>query len=269
MSARPKVAFVGAGAMGGALIGCAGSAKLWRPEQIAIAEPDAARRERHARAGASVVADPAELPEAHSYLLCVKPQEMRKACEGLAGSRALGDAPVISIAAGISLANLAAWLGGGELVRTMPNTPLLVGQGFTFAHGAAGEASASGRLARDLFGSVGGFCWLADESLLDAATALSGSGPAYAYLVIETMIATAKEMGIDPATAREATLATLAGACAMVAQTARSPQELRAEVTSAGGTTAAALALLQDKGFAEALAAAMAAARRRSRELSA
>ena len=254
--------------MATALLNSAGCKRLWEPSQIAIAEPVAEIGARHEAAGHLVVDNPSKLPAADCYFLCVKPQDMEAACTALGGSRSMGCTPVVSIAAGVTVPNLAGWLGGGQIVRTMPNTPLLVGHGFTFAHGPEGGSSPAAKLASDLFSSVGGYCWLTDENLLDAATALSGSGPAYAYLVIETMASTAAKMGIEPKVALEATLATLQGACEMVSATGELPEQLRRNVTSKGGTTAAALQVLEDLRFAQSLDKAMIAAEKRGSDLS-
>lgn len=258
-----SLAFVGGGVMASAIL-----ASLDSKSGASVADPSADARKRHESAGLAACASPADLPEADAYFLCVKPQDMADACASLASGRDLAGVPVISIAAGVSVATLVGLLGGAQVVRTMPNTPLVAGKGFTFACGPDGSGSAAAQLARETFSAMGGFRWLENENLMHAATALSGSGPAYAYLVIEAMAAKGAEMGLDPALALEATLATVAGACAMVESAGETPGELRRKVTSKGGTTEAALGLLSDRGFADALTEAIEAARRRSEELS-
>ena len=236
---------------------------------MAVADPSEDARDRLARElGVPVCESPDELPEADSYFLCVKPQDMTGACEQLAAGGRVSGQPVVSIAAGITTESISKSLGVASVVRTMPNTPLLVGHGCVFAHCPGGVDTKEAKLAERVFRPMGQFHWLGDERLMDAATALSGSGPAYAYLVIEAMSEAAREMGIDAGVAMEATLATVAGACEMVRQGDDSPGVLRERVTSKGGTTQAALEALERGGFAKTLADAMEAARSRSEELS-
>ena len=263
-----KVAFVGGGMMASAILASPIARDLWPAGTAVVAEPDASARERLTAAGYVVCADAAELPAAEAYFLCVKPQDLPLACASLVRSNRLVYQPVISIAAGVTTTTLAQLLGGGQFVRTMPNTPVLVGHGCTFACGPDGPNSAAAQLATTVFQGCGAYHWVEREDLIDAATALSGSGPAYAYLVIETMAATAVEMGLSPTVALEAAVATVRGACEMVSSTAELPAVLRERVTSKGGTTAAALRTLEDRGFATALATAMTAAKDRARELS-
>lgn len=262
--------FVGGGNMASAILGSAAFTKDWAAANVAIADPDTATRDRHASNGHPVLPSPAELPEAGTCFLCVKPQDMHTACTDLlAGGSITAETTVISIAAGISTGDLANWLDNkGRFVRTMPNTPLLVGQGCTFAYTEHPHDGPAGTVTQRVFAGCGEFFWVAREALLDAATALSGSGPAYAYLVIETMARVAAEMGLPPQEALAAATATVSGAATLVGSSATNPATLREQVTSKGGTTAAALAVLEEQGFAAALAAAMQAAAQRSQELS-
>ncbi|MBF2735289.1 MAG: pyrroline-5-carboxylate reductase [Betaproteobacteria bacterium AqS2] len=261
-----KIAFIGGGVMASALLQAA--ARVPEITAVHVVEPLAARREKLAADGVAACATPADLPAGlGACLLCVKPQDMPQACAGLAAAVDLDGLPVISIAAGTTIARLRGWLGGGLIVRTMPNTPLRAGQGCTFACAADPAAAEAAAVPLKIFAAAGLLLWLDDERLLDAATALSGSGPAYVYLLIETMARTAREMGIEADAALAAAVATVSGAAAMAGGPGADPAELRRQVTSKGGTTKAALDTLEAAGFAPALAAAMEAARQRGAEL--
>lgn len=263
-----KIAFVGGGTMATAILSSAGIGIRWKPSEICVAEPVAETRKRHEKAGHLTCEKPEDLPKAGAYFLCVKPQDMAEACASLAKSNDFKDQAVISIMAGVSVATLKKSLGGGQVIRAMPNTPVLVNMGCTFAHGPDGQDTDAACLAREAFSSMGDYHWVADETLIDVATALSGSGPAYAYLVIEAMANKASELGLDSDVALKATLATLQGACGMVMATKEDPASLRKKVTSKGGTTEAALQVLADKGFADALSEAIEAAKDRAVSLS-
>lgn len=263
-----RLNFLGGGNMASAIIASPGICDNYAQADICIADQAAAVQERLRDQGYTVVATPAELPAADTCFLCTKPQDLKEACGKLREGAALSEqAAYISIAAGVTTTALTDWLGTAAIVRTMPNTPLLVGQGCTFAYTALERTSAAGAITTQVFGSCGIFNWVDDENLLDAATALSGSGPAYGYLFIEAMTATAIAMGIEPRAALEAATATLAGACKMVTESTDDPAQLRAKVTSKDGTTAAALAVLEEQGFTPAIRDAMAAAERRGKEL--
>ena len=263
-----KIAFIGGGNMATAILASMCAQAQHKSESFFVADPIKETRRRHANNGHKTFASAARLPDADACFLCVKPQDIETACADLAKGSFTGDKAVISIAAGIPTARLATLLGSKDIVRTMPNTPVMVGEGCTFAHGPNGPESNAARLARDCFSTMGQFHWVEDERLMDVATALSGSGPAYGYVVIETMSAVAERMGMEHKAALEATIATLKGACKMAEQANESPQSLRKKVTSKGGTTEAALKMLYEKGFAEALDKAMEAAKKRSEELS-
>lgn len=200
-------------------------------------------------------------------VLAVKPQVMFDVLEELrpyATRRAL----FVSIAAGIATERIEAALGGrARVVRAMPNTPSLVGQGMTVVVRGAHATAADEKRAADLFGGVGDVVRIRDEALMDAVTGLSGSGPAYVYRFAEGLIAGAVAQGLDPTIARRLTYQTLRGATAMLLETGTPPEELRAMVSSPGGTTLAGLGALDERGFVDAVAAAIAAATRRGREL--
>jgi len=205
-------------------------------------------------------------PFGDMVVLAVKPQQMAEVAREVAPH--LGDELVLSIAAGIRLADLRRWLGGkGRLVRCMPNTPALIGQGVTAAY-ADPRVSAQGRTAAaHLLESAGKVVWVDDEALLDPVTALSGSGPAYIFYFIEAMEQAGVEMGLPQATARELAIETAVGAAALAARSTESPATLRGRVTSKGGTTERALESMRADGVAEAIARAIHAANARAREL--
>jgi pyrroline-5-carboxylate reductase len=260
------IAFVGGGQMAGSLVG--GLLAAGHPAaRIAVAEPDPARAEALRREhgvevrsrGAEVVAG------ADALVLAVKPQVMR---EALAGVTPAEWTTVISIAAGVRTEALRRWLGGSRapVVRAMPNTPALLRAGVTGLFAPAGTPGRSRDLAARVLGAVGATCWVADETQLDAVTALSGSGPAYFFLVAEALRDAGAALGLDAPTAALLAQKTLAGAGRM-AESGADVAALRANVTSKGGTTEAALARLEQGGLRGLFADALRAAAARGREL--
>jgi pyrroline-5-carboxylate reductase len=260
------IAFVGGGQMAGSLIG--GLLASGHPAaRIVVAEPDAARAEQLAHAhGVAVRARGAEVaPGADALVLAVKPQVMREALAGVAPG---ASTTVISIAAGMRVATLRRWLGPqAPIVRAMPNTPALVRAGITGLHAPAGTPERSRALAERILGAVGATCWLDDEARLDAVTALSGSGPAYFFLVAEALRDAGVALGLDAPTAALLAQKTLAGAGRMAEAGGQDLAALRANVTSKGGTTEAALARLEQGGLRALFADALRAAHARGREL--
>jgi pyrroline-5-carboxylate reductase len=202
-------------------------------------------------------------------VLAVKPQDMASAAGSIARELAGRRRIVVSVAAGIRIANLERWLGGGiPIVRTMPNRPALIGAGVTAAFAGAGVGHADRAAVERVLSTVGSLVWLDDEAQLDAVTALSGSGPAYFFLLIEALEDAGAALGLPRATARHLAVHTALGAGRMAVESADPPAVLREQVTSRGGTTAAALAVLEEAGLRDALHRAVAAAARRSAELS-
>ena len=260
------IAFVGGGQMAGSLVG--GLLAAGHPAaRLLVAEPDEARAAALRREfkvevrprGADVAAG------ADALVLAVKPQVMR---EALAGVVPAPSTTVISIAAGLRIAALRRWLGGGApLVRAMPNTPALLRAGVTGLHAPAGTPERSRALAERILGAVGATCWLADEAQLDAVTALSGSGPAYFFLVAEALRDAGVTLGLDPRTAALLAQKTRSGAGRMADASGQDVAQLRANVTSKGGTTEAALARLERGGLRALFADALRAAAERGREL--
>jgi pyrroline-5-carboxylate reductase len=266
----PTVAFIGGGNMAQALIG--GLRRSGRPAaQILVVEPDAAQRARLQQAFAlqpQAAADD-RLATAALVVWAVKPQVFAAAAAPCAPW--VGPALHLSVMAGVRSGTIAAALGlpAGEarIVRAMPNTPALIGRGIAGLHAGPAVDAAGRATVEALMAPTGACLWVAQESDLDAVTALSGSGPAYLFYLLEAMIAAGTRMGLPPEQARALALATAEGAAALAAQSPLPPAELRAQVTSKGGTTHAAITTLDAAGAGDALVRAMLAAQQRAREL--
>lgn len=269
MSATPApcgTAFVGCGNLGMAILSRAVACGALDAASTVVVERDAGRRAQAAALGVRASEDPADARRAATVLLAVKPQSFAEAARAV-GALGAGQLAV-SVMAGHSSASIRAALGGTvRVVRAMPNTPAQVGMAMTAV--AAGSGAGDGDVAevRRLFGAIGRTVEI-PERLMDAAVAVVGSGPAYLFLLAEAEVAAAVAMGLAPDAAREMVTGTLLGAATLLATDGRSAGELRAAVTSAGGTTAAAVRAFEERGFAQAVAAAMEAARARSAELS-
>lgn len=265
------IAFIGGGNMARSLIG--GLVKRGaHPARIRVAEPvEALRASLAADFGVQVFAEAAEATHgAGLWVLAVKPQVMREVCTSVA-ARAREQSPIVlSIAAGITADQLQRWLGGeAAVVRSMPNTPALLGAGVTgmFANARVDE---EGRARTEaLLASAGKVVWIAEEARMDAVTAVSGSGPAYVFLLAEAMEAAAREQGLSADAARTLVQETLLGASRMLIESGEAPEELRRRVTSPNGTTQAAIETFQAGGFEALVARAVAAATERGRTLSA
>lgn len=256
------VAFIGGGNMAYALATRLGALPAY---DVTVAEPVAAQRARFAPPVATTEGNVAAAGPAATVVLAVKPQVVREVATELAGVLR-PDALVVSIAAGVPLAAVERWLGGNHgVVRCMPNTPALVGRGVSGLVANAATSAAQRALAESLLAAVGDVAWFRSEHELDAVTAVSGSGPAYFFYLIEALAAAGRELGLaDDVAARLAT-ATAGGAAAMAA--GDDAAALRAQVTSPGGTTARALSILAERSFPEAVLAAVRGAYDRSREL--
>ena len=267
-----RIAFIGGGNMAAALIGgLLQDAPAGSRPSIVVSDPSEERRRTLAERLAIETTEDnhAALEGAQMVVLAVKPQMMREVAEDLADGLAAGQL-VISIAAGIPVEALQGWLGGHRaVVRAMPNTPSMVGCGASglFAAEAVSEEQRSD--AESLMRAVGVVQWLEEESQIDEVTALSGSGPAYAFYLMESMQAAAEELGMASDTARLLTLETVFGAAKLALAADESPAELRRRVSSPGGTTEQAIRALDDAGVREAFARAVRASRDRSRELAA
>lgn len=262
-----RIGFVGGGNMTLAIAG--GLLNSGFPcAQIAIAEPAAGQRARLAAAlpGVHIGSDNAALAAGVDCLvLATKPQVLAAVCRGLADVAQANSLLVISIAAGVRSAAIAGWLGGGlAVIRVMPNQPALLGLGASalFANDAA--SAADRELAATIMRAVGQLVWVDSEADIDAVTAISGSGPAYFYLLIDMLIKTATALGLDAAAARTLAVQTAVGAAALAADSDAPMDELIARVRSPGGTTAAALDSLEQHDVRAIFAAALQAARDRA-----
>ncbi|RKY07551.1 MAG: pyrroline-5-carboxylate reductase [Planctomycetota bacterium] len=265
------IGFIGSGNMAEALIKGIIAADVYRPQDIIISDVRGERLEwlareykvRTAQNNIDLVG------KADVVVLSVKPQNMDEVLGQVKGKLREG-AIVISIAAGITTAKISAALGDVPIIRVMPNTPALVGEGASalFAKNAGGEAMG---LAMKIFGVVGKAVVVDKEELIDAVTAVSGSGPAYFFLLAEEMIKAGEKLGLDEATAKELVLQTAKGAALLAEQAdgrGETAAELRRKVTSPGGTTEAALKVFAEQEFSRLVSKALTAARDRSKELS-
>ena len=266
-----KLAFIGGGNMAAALISGLTKRGL-PPERVMVADPSQEQLARVARDyRVQTAADNAGAVQgAEVVVLAVKPQQMRGVALGLAPHLASSRPLVISVAAGIPHASLARWFGPQiPVIRTMPNQPALNGFGATGLFAPAGVGAAYRALAETIMAAVSATVWVEHESQMDTVTALSGSGPAYFFLFMEALEAAAHERGLPTEVAHRLTLETAFGAAQMARQSADSLATLREQVTSKGGTTAAALEVLNSAGLRAIVAHAVAAADRRSAELAA
>jgi pyrroline-5-carboxylate reductase len=260
------IAFIGGGNMATAIVG--GLLRQGRPaSEILVIDPVAEQRARlNAQLGVQTAEGPVPtLQQARTVVWAVKPQQFKEAAQAYAPLTAA--ALHYSVMAGLRTDDMARLLGSPRIVRAMPNTPALVGQGMTGLF-ARPEVNADERQRIEgLVAPTGQALWVNHEADLDAVTALSGSGPAYVFFFIEAMMQAAQDMGLSADQGRQLALATFGGATALASQAAEPPAVLRERVTSKGGTTYAALTHLQAAGVKEAFIAAMRAAQRRAGEL--
>ena len=266
-----KITFLGGGNMASALIGGMIERGFAAGDIQVVELGDAARAALEGRFGVRAVAGfDAVALGCDVLVLAVKPQQMKAALAPLAGQ--LAGQLVISIAAGLRLADLGRWLGApgaphSRLVRCMPNTPALIGAGVTGLY-ADPSVDAAGRAAAErILAAVGSTVWAETEAQMDAVTAISGSGPAYVFHFIEALEAAGRSLGFDEAGARRLAIDTVLGAARLAARSEDSPAVLRQNVTSRGGTTEAALASLAASGWHDELVAAVKAAEARGRAL--
>ncbi|MBI4989278.1 MAG: pyrroline-5-carboxylate reductase [Rhodocyclales bacterium] len=262
-----RITFIGGGNMANALIG--GLLKQGFPAvDIKVIEPLADNRERLTAAFgiACLPAADATTLDCEALVLSVKPQQMREALAPF--SEKLGRQLVISIAAGTRLVDISRWLGGhGKLVRSMPNTPALIGAGITGLYADPSVDAEGRRQAEQVLGAVGKTLWIAEEAMMDAVTAVSGSGPAYVFYFIESLRDAARALGFSEEQARLLAIETVVGAAALAAGSQEDVALLRQRVTSKGGTTEAALNSLDADGVKAAIIRAVRAANARGGEL--
>lgn len=264
-----KIVFIGGGNMATSLIGGL-LAQDCRGENLHVSDPDPARLDvLRQRYGVNVATDnSAFIAEADVVVLAVKPQVIRDVAAPLSGAIAQRRPLVISVAAGVRASSLAQWLGAEvAIVRTMPNTPALVGSGASALFANDHVSDEQRDLAESILRAVGLAVWVEDEAMMDAVTALSGSGPAYFFLVMEAMEKAAAGLGLPQPLAHLLTLQTAYGAAKMALESDEDIARLRERVTSPGGTTERALTTLREGGLEPLFASALKAACERSREL--
>jgi len=262
------IAFIGGGNMARSLIGGL-LTRGWRPEQIVVADPipaalDSLRKELGVRVTDHNVT---AVRDADIVVLAVKPQEMQRAAEGIREAIAARRPLLISVAAGIRASDIQRWLPGVPIVRSMPNRPALQGCGMTGLYASADVSTERRAQAEQILGAVGATLWLEREQHMDIVTAVSASGPAYFFLLIEMLEHAGVAQGLSAEVARKLAIETAYGSGAMAHAASEPPSVLREQVTSKGGTTAAALRVLEERRIREAFDAAVAAATRRAAEL--
>jgi pyrroline-5-carboxylate reductase len=268
-TAHPLVGFIGAGNMARSL--AAGLLRNgWGPDQVLLSDPDPQqRRTIETVLGARAYCDNNEVAaRAQILVLAVKPQVLADVARALAPAVQARKPLVISIAAGVRLEDIERWLGGGlPLVRAMPNTAALICSGATGLYANERTDETMREQAEKILRAVGVTVWLEDEYLIDAVTALSGSGPAYFFLVMEALEQAGIEAGLDPKQARLLTLETALGAAKMALEGHEEPAQLRQRVTSPGGTTEQAIKVLEEGGIRRLFREAVRAAVYRAREI--
>jgi pyrroline-5-carboxylate reductase len=276
---HPHLVVIGGGNMGKAIVVGGVNAGILSPQRVCVADPAAEKRARFGALGVQVVATTwdavtwlgsnASRPEDGQVLLAIKPQSLVVCAEEIKQLRgAISGRIVISILAGASSSRVRECLGGDiHVIRAMPNLPAAIGKGVTALCVGAGASAGDAAFARKIFAGIGPAVVDLEESMMDAFTAVAGSGPAYLFYLAESMVQGAMRVGFSHADALKIVRGTLAGSAAMLEQSADEPSDLRAAVTSKGGTTEAALKVLNSKTVLQDFADAIEAARDRGREL--
>ena len=261
-----NICFIGGGNMATALIGGL-LGKGFAAQQISVVEINADNRARLQRDFAVRAMERIDkaVPDSQVIVLAVKPQQMREVALQLAPL--LNGQLLVSIAAGIRAVDLARWCNSQTIVRAMPNTPALIQSGMTGLYALPTVGAAQQEQAQNILAAVGETLWLQDEDMLDAVTAISGSGPAYVFYFIEAMQQAAREMGFNAQEARRLSLATFLGASKLAASSDEEVSVLRARVTSKNGTTERALLSMAGNQVAGHIVQAAQAAQTRSREM--
>ena len=260
--------FIGGGNMARSLIGGL-LANGVAANRIRVVDPNESQRQLLANMGVAAYSTQDEaLIGSELLVLAVKPQMMVSVAQSLAGFVKQYKPLVVSVAAGILCADLSRWLGGdAAIVRTMPNTPALVGSGATGLYANNLVTKAQKGQAESLMRAVGLSVWLNDEAQIDAVTALSGSGPAYYFLMMEAMIVAGEQLGLDNKTATLLTVQTALGAAKMAIESQATPAQLRAQVTSPNGTTEKAIQSFEQNKLSHIVLSAMQAAQQRAVEM--
>lgn len=263
-----RISFIGGGNMAAALIGGLQRQSRQGAElHLQVAENNPDRRQWLEKTYAlAASAEAAEVLDCDVLVLAVKPQILRDVLQALPPLPAR--VCVLSVAAGVRAADIARWLNGhAAVVRAMPNTPALIGAGISGLFALPGVNDEQKELAARILAAAGEIVWVDNEAQIDAVTAISGSGPAYVFLMIEALDAAAKSLGLSPETARKLSLHTFYGASALALQDGSEPAELRARVTSKGGTTERGILALEAADVRAAIQRAAQAASARAKEL--
>lgn len=263
-----SIVFVGAGNMARSIIGGLLEQGLSAPSITACAPSAASLQNLQETTGINITQDNiAAVGKAETVVLCVKPQIMSVVCEQLR-EHIPDHALIVSVAAGISCASLHRWLGESRaIIRCMPNTPSLIGMGASGLFASAGVSTTQRQQAETLLQAVGIVEWVEDESLIDAVTAVSGSGPAYFFLMLEAIIEAGTAHGLDEATATRLAIQTARGAAELAKTSELSLSELRRKVTSPGGTTEQAISSFEGDDFRGTVKRAMQACVEHSRHM--
>jgi pyrroline-5-carboxylate reductase len=267
MKNNQKISFIGGGNMATALTGGLAN-KLTDASNIHVVDVNADALQKLQQQFGVTTSQRIDAAVANSdvIVLAVKPQQMKEVIAQL--KEHVSSQLILSIAAGIRAADLSRWLSGHRaIVRTMPNTPALIGQGITGMVALDGVSAAQREAADAIMRAVGATVWLNDEALIDPVTAVSGSGPAYVFYFIEAMQQAAQEMGLSAEQGTQLAIATFTGASQLAAQSTEPVSVLRERVTSKGGTTYAALISMNSSGIKEAIVRALKAASARGKEL--
>jgi pyrroline-5-carboxylate reductase len=265
-SSSQHIAFIGGGNMASAIIGGLIRQGM-KPEQITVVEPfaeTAAKLQKDFGITALPAAGP-NLARAQLVVWAVKPQIFNEATVPVMPHTR--GALHLSVAAGIRTDSICRWVGTDRVVRCMPNTPALVGQGITGLFPCPSVTPTDKALVEQVIGTTGQYLWVQEESHLDAVTALSGSGPAYVFYFLEAMTEAGAGMGLSAKQSYQLAVATFSGTASLAAASAESPELLRQRVTSKGGTTYAAITAMDDAGIKASFITAMQAAEQRAREL--
>jgi pyrroline-5-carboxylate reductase len=272
--ANTHITFIGGGNMGRALISGL-LANGFHAKQLSVVEANAATALKlHEDFGVQGISSLEQISFDFSknnvVVIAIKPQDFNVVAKGLAAKLKHASAPgplIVSIAAGIRLQDMSRWLDHARCVRAMPNTPALIGKGITGLFADTAVSATDRQLAETICSAVGQSVWVADEKLMDAVTAVSGSGPAYVFAFLEAMQSAGEKLGLDAASARKLAYATLEGATQLAHNSDEHAGKLRERVTSKGGTTAAALEVLQQEGWHQILEKAIAAANQRGKAM--
>jgi pyrroline-5-carboxylate reductase len=273
-NSNAHITFIGGGNMGRAMISGL-LANGFNSNQLSVVEANAATvLKLHEDFGVQGISALEQLTFDFSknnvLVMAIKPQDFNVVAKGLAAKLKHASAPsplILSIAAGIRLKDMSRWLDHARCVRAMPNTPALIGKGITGLFADAAVNQSDRELAQAICNAVGQSIWVSEEKLMDAVTAVSGSGPAYVFAFLEAMQSAGEKLGLDPASARKLAYATLEGATQLAHNSDEHAGVLRERVTSEGGTTAAALEVMKQEGWNEILEKAIDAASQRGKAM--